>query len=137
MKHVLDTFMLSDCDFLANQNMRKIRALVCDFLTVSDILDICAMHKSCESTCDFLTASDFPGKQFLNPTQKTKIYLHGDPFLVKACFVNLFFEMFVGHIWTSGDNIPKFWGFAQLREGTRGAHCNPMRLLTPRKYEHK
>ena len=90
MKHVLDTFMLSDCDFLANQNMRKIRALVCDFLTVSDILDIYAMHRSCESTFDFLTASDFLGKQFLNPTQKQKIYLHGDPFLVKACFVDRF-----------------------------------------------
>ena len=38
---VWDTYMLSECDFLANQNMRKIRALVCDFLTVSDILDIC------------------------------------------------------------------------------------------------
>ena len=90
MKHVLDTFMLSDCDFLANENMRKIRALVCDFLTVSDILDIYAMHRSCESTFDFLTASDFLGKQFLNPTQKQKIYLHGDPFLVKACFVDRF-----------------------------------------------
>ena len=70
--------------------MRKIRALVCDFLTVSDILDIYAMHRSCESTFDFLTASDFLGKQFLNPTQKQKIYLHGDPFLVKACFVDRF-----------------------------------------------
>ena len=82
--------MLSECDFLANQKMRKIRAPVCDFQTVSDILDIYVVHRSCEITCNFLTASDFLGKQFLNPTQKQKIYLHGDPFLVKACFVDRF-----------------------------------------------
>ena len=60
--------MLSEGDFLANQNMRKIRALACDFLTVSDFLDIYVVHVSCEINFDFLTASDFLGKQFLNPT---------------------------------------------------------------------
>ena len=56
--------MLSACDFLANQKMRKIRALACDFLTASDFLGIYVVHGSCEIICDFLTAFDFLGKLY-------------------------------------------------------------------------
>ena len=56
--------MLSACDFLANQNMRKIRALACDFLTASDFLGIYVVHGSCEIICDFLTAFDFLEKLY-------------------------------------------------------------------------
>ena len=54
--------------FSGKQNMREVPVMACDFLTVSDILEICVVHKCCEITCDFLTVPDFLGKQFLNPT---------------------------------------------------------------------
>ena len=54
--------------FSGKQNMREVPVMACDFLTVSDILEICVVHECCEITCDFLTAPDFLGKQFLNPT---------------------------------------------------------------------